>query len=127
MKETESNTPLLPLMVILTTVLVVLAGLNVIRMQQNRRSARDAVHNALWLQINKQLSAREATGEFPASLEELAPTDQDRGASDLLKLIDYRREGTGCRVSTTLRGQKLEKEYGPREAERPPEQRVENK
>jgi len=126
MKETESNTRLTALVTILTAILVVLAGLNVVRMQRTGAGARDAAFNAFWLNVNKQLAAREATGEFPANLEELyAPLDDV--TAERLKLIDFRREGTGCRVSTTLRGQKVEKQYGPQQAESPPEQPVKDK
>ena len=31
---------------------------------------------------------------------------------EMLTLFDYSREGTGCRISTTLRGEKLERRYG---------------
>src|SRR5690242_12246138 len=56
MKEPESHTSLLPLMVILTTVLVVLAGLNGARLfQVARRTARDSAHSALWHEVNEQL------------------------------------------------------------------------
>ena len=84
-------------------------------MQSARRYARDSAHGALWNEINQQLKAREVSGDFPASLEELPLTYPDNGSPELLKLFDYRREGAGCRVSTTMRGEKLEKRYGPPE------------
>jgi hypothetical protein len=117
MKEAESNSRLVGLVTVLTAILVVLAGLNVARLW--RISSDAPGHNALWLEINKQLKDREATGEFPASLDELALTDPDNGSAELLKLIDYRREGTGCRVSTTLRGKKLERQYRDQAGESP--------
>ena len=126
MKETESNTRLTALVAIFTAILVVLAGLNVVRIQRGFAAAPEAAFRVFWLNLNKQLAAREATGEFPASLEELcAPLDE--ASAERLKRIDYRREGTGCRVSTTLRGEKVEKVYGPQQAESPPEQPVKDK
>lgn len=113
MKEPESNTRLLPLVVIVTTFLVVLAGLNVARLfQVARRTARDSAHSALWHEVNEQLEAREMTGEFPASLEELPLTYPDKGSPEMLKLFEYRREAAGCWVSTTMHGKKLERHYG---------------
>jgi hypothetical protein len=113
MKEPESHTSLLPLMVIVTTVLVVLAGLNGARLfQVARRTARDSAHSALWHEVNEQLKAREVTGEFPASLEELPLTYPDSGSPEMLKLIEYRRDEVGCHVSTTLRDKKIERHYG---------------
>ncbi|QDT54180.1 hypothetical protein Pan44_22070 [Caulifigura coniformis] len=123
MKETESKTRLTALVAILTAILVVLAGLNVIRMQRTSAATSDAAFKVFWLNLNKQLEARETTGEFPASLEELcAPLDEL--SAERLKRIDYRREGTGCRVSTTLLGEKVEKVYGPRQPESPSEPQV---
>ncbi|QDT54179.1 hypothetical protein Pan44_22060 [Caulifigura coniformis] len=80
-----------------------------------RRAARDSAHSALWHEVNQQLQGREATGAFPANLGELPLTYPDNGLPELLKLIDYRRDGNGCRVSTTLRGRALELRYGPTE------------
>ena len=77
-----------------------------------RRVARDSAHSALWHEVNQKLKAREAAGQFPAGLEELPLTYPDNGSPELLKLIDYRREGNGCRVSTTLRGEALQQRYG---------------
>jgi hypothetical protein len=123
MKETESNTRLVALMAVLAAILVTLAGLNVVRMQRTGTQARDAAFNAFWLNLNKQLAAGEATGEFPVSLEELYSAPNEVSPA-LLKLIDYRREGTGCRVSTTLRGQKVEKQYGLKQVESSSEKQV---
>ena len=78
-----------------------------------RQVARDSAHSALWHEINQLLKAREATGDFPASLKGLPLTYPDNGSPELLELIDYRREEAGCRVSTTLRGEKFEQRYGP--------------
>jgi hypothetical protein len=112
MKEPESNARLTVLVAVLTAILVGLAGMNVARM---RETARDSAHMVLWGEVNHQLKAREATGEFPASLEELSLTYPANGSPGMLKLFDYRLEGAGCRVWTTVRSQKFERRYGPDE------------
>jgi hypothetical protein len=82
---------------------------------KSREIARDSAHSALWHEVNQQLKARESMGEFPVGPEELPLTYPDGGSPEILNLIDYRREGAECRVSTTLRGEKLERRYGQRE------------
>jgi hypothetical protein len=78
--------------------------------------AQDSAHSALWEEVNEQLAARDATGDFPERLSELPLTFPDDGSPGMLGLIEYRRGPTGCVVSTTLRGQRLERQYGTREA-----------
>jgi hypothetical protein len=96
---------------------LVLAGLALVfaipAVRDAREIAQYSAHSALWHEVNVQLKAREATGEFPARLEELPLTFPDGGSREMLEAIDYRREGAGCRVSTMLRGEKVEKRYGP--------------
>jgi hypothetical protein len=111
MKERPSNSRLGVLVGALTAILVGLAGMNVSEMRQ---AARDSAHSALWHEINSELKGREVTGKFPARLDELRLTFPDNGSPEMLELIEYRREGEGCFVSTTIRGKRYERGYGGR-------------
>jgi hypothetical protein len=113
MKETETRPQFVALLAIIVAFLVILAGMNVVRLlRAANQTARDSAHSALWQEINDLLKAREATGEFPVRLEDLPLTFPDNGSPELLSLVDYRREENGCQVSTIFRGEKLEKRYG---------------
>ncbi|HVJ69796.1 MAG TPA: hypothetical protein VM510_17595 [Caulifigura sp.] len=86
---------------IAVTVLVILAGMNVVKLNQ---IARDSAQSALWREITTQLKSRESRGSFPESLEALPLTDPDGGSAELLKLFEYQSDGASCTLTTVLRG-----------------------
>jgi hypothetical protein len=67
------------------------------------RTADASAHSALAAEIHRELASVPEGQPYPDSLADLKLTYPDGGDSHLLKLFEYRSDGTSCIVRTTLR------------------------
>jgi hypothetical protein len=89
-------------LVVLFFAVVVLIVVDVFR---KMRTTRDmSAHSALTAEIQQKLSSIPPGQLYPTSLTQLQLTYPDGGSTSLLSRFTYTSTGTGCTVSTVLRG-----------------------
>jgi hypothetical protein len=88
---------------------VVLIAVDVFR---KMRTTRDmSAHSALTAEIHRELSNIPQGQYYPTSLTQLQLTYPDGGSTSLLSRFTYTSTGTGCTVSTVLRGDRWSQSY----------------